>query len=235
MNIQTLKVTNAILALVSELDEFKGAWQAIGRIAPERLSSLRHVATIESIGSSTRIEGAQLSDREVEALLSKLDSQSFANRDEEEVAGYASVMETVFSHADDIPLTANTIKQLHHQLLQHSWKDTRHRGEYKTLPNNVEAFTPEGKSPGVIFDTATPINTPWLMDELIEWTNTAVAEKTLHPLFIIAIFTVVFLEIHPFQDGNGRLSRILHPAAPARRLRLCALQLAGKRHRGEQR
>ena len=107
MNVETLKVTNAILALISELDEFKGAWQAIGRIAPERLSNLRHVATIESIGSSTRIEGAKLSDREVEALLSNLDSQSFANRDEEEVAGYASVMETVFESAQDIPLTVN--------------------------------------------------------------------------------------------------------------------------------
>ena len=209
MNIATLKVSNTILALISELDEFKGAWQAIGRIAPERLSNLRHVATIESIGSSTRIEGAKLSDREVEALLSNLDSQSFANRDEEEVAGYASVMETVFENARDIPLTVNYIKQLHGQLLQHSQKDVRHRGEYKTLSNSVEAFTPEGESVGVIFQTATPFDTPRLMDELIEWTNTALEEKSLHPLLVIAVFTVVFLEIHPFQDGNGRLTRVL--------------------------
>ncbi|MAT94357.1 MAG: AsnC family transcriptional regulator [Halioglobus sp.] len=209
MNIATLKVSNAILALISELDEFKGAWQAIGRIAPERLSNLRHVATIESIGSSTRIEGAKLSDREVEALLSNLDSLSFANRDEEEVAGYASVMETVFENARDIPLTVNYIKQLHGQLLQHSQKDVRHRGEYKTLSSSVEAFTPEGESVGVIFQTATPFDTPRLMNELIEWTNTAFEEKSLHPLLVIAVFTVVFLEIHPFQDGNGRLSRVL--------------------------
>ncbi len=209
MKTETLKVTHAILALISELDEFKGAWQAIGRIAPERLSNLRHVATIESIGSSTRIEGAKLSDREVEKLLSNLDTQSFANRDEQEVAGYAAVMETVFEHASDIPLTVNYIKQLHAQLLQYSEKDARHRGDYKTLSNSVEAFTPEGENVGIVFQTASPFDTPRLMDELIDWTNTALSEKTLHPLLIIAIFTVVFLEIHPFQDGNGRLSRIL--------------------------
>lgn len=209
MNIETLKVTNAILSLISALDEFKGAWQAIGRIAPERLSNLRHVATIESIGSSTRIEGAKLSDREIEKLLSNLDTQSFANRDEQEVAGYAAVMETVFEHARDIPLTVNYIQQLHGQLLQHSAKDERHRGQYKTLSNSVEAFSPQGENLGVIFETATPFDTPRLMDELIDWTNAAFGEKALHPLLVTAVFTVVFLEIHPFQDGNGRLSRIL--------------------------
>ena len=209
MKTETLKVTNAILTLIAELDEFKGAWQAIGRIAPERLSNLRHVATIESIGSSTRIEGAKLTDREIEKLLANLDTQSFANRGEQEVAGYAAVMETVFEHTADIPLTVNYIKQLHTQLLQYSDKDVRHRGEYKTLPNSIEAFTPEGDSVGVVFQTASPFDTPRLMDELIEWTNVALRDKTHHPLLVIAIFTVVFLEIHPFQDGNGRLSRVL--------------------------
>lgn len=209
MNINSLKVTNDILTFISELDEFKGAWQAIGRIAPERLSNLRHVATIESIGSSTRIEGAKLSDREVEKLLSNLDIQSFKSRDEQEIAGYASVMETVFENFQEIPFTINHIKQLHGELLRHSEKDIRHRGEYKTLSNSVEAFTPEGESIGVVFETATPFDTPRLMDELITWTEKALTEKLLHPLLITAIFTVVFLEIHPFQDGNGRLSRIL--------------------------
>ena len=209
LNTDTLNITNTVLKLISELDEFKGSWQAIGRIAPERLSSLRRVATIESIGSSTRIEGVKLSNREVEQLLSNLETQSFANRDEQEVAGYAAVMETVFENAKYIPLTVNYIKQLHGQLLQYSDKDTRHRGEYKTLSNSVKALTPEGESIGVIFQTATPFDTPRLMDELIEWTNSALTEQSLHPLLITAIFTVVFLEIHPFQDGNGRLSRIL--------------------------
>ena len=209
LNTNTLNINHEILNFISEIDEFKGAWQAVGRVAPERLSNLRRVATIESIGSSTRIEGSKLTDREVEALLSNLDIQSFANRDQQEVAGYASVMDTVFEHANEISLTTNYIKQLHGQLLQYSEKDTRHRGEYKTLSNNVEAFTPEGKSLGIVFATATPFDTPRYMDELLAWTNEALQEKLLHPLLITAIFTVVFLEIHPFQDGNGRLSRIL--------------------------
>ena len=209
LNTNTLNINHEILNFISEIDEFKGAWQAVGRVAPERLSILRRVATIESIGSSTRIEGSKLTDREVEALLSNLDIQSFANRDQQEVAGYASVMDTVFEHANEISLTTNYIKQLHGQLLQYSEKDTRHRGEYKTLSNNVEAFTPEGKSLGIVFATATPFDTPRYMDELLAWTNEALQEKLLHPLLITAVFTVVFLEIHPFQDGNGRLSRIL--------------------------
>ncbi|PCI43181.1 MAG: AsnC family transcriptional regulator [Moraxellaceae bacterium] len=209
MNIETLKITNDILSLVSSLDQFKGAWQAIGRIAPERLSSLRHVATIESIGSSTRIEGVKLSDREIDQLLSNLDIQSFNSRDEQEVGGYAAVMETVFSHWENISFSINYIRQLHGELLQYSDKDVRHRGQYKTLSNSVEAFSPEGNSIGVIFETATPFDTPRLMDELIEWTSDALKESVVHPLLVIAIFTVTFLEIHPFQDGNGRLSRIL--------------------------
>jgi Fic family protein len=209
MNTDTLQITNEILSLISQLDQFKGSWQAIGRIAPDRLSNLRRVATIESIGSSTRIEGAKLSDREVEKLLMGLDTQSFTSRDEQEVAGYAAVMETVFEHWRDIPLTINHIKQLHGDLLRYSVKDIRHRGHYKTLPNSVEAFTPEGKSIGVVFRTATPFDTPRLMDELMAWMSAAFSEKMLHPLLVIPIFVVVFLEIHPFQDGNGRLSRIL--------------------------
>lgn len=209
LNIGTLKITNEILALIATLDEFKGAWQAIGRIAPERLSSLRHVATIESIGSSTRIEGAKLTDRQVERLLSNLEIKSFDTRDEQEVAGYAAMMELVFTSHQDIKLTENHIMQLHRDLLQYSSKDMRHRGAYKTLSNNVEAFGPDGESLGVIFETATPFDTPRLMEELIGWTQDTLAEGELHPLLVIAVFVVVFLEIHPFQDGNGRLSRIL--------------------------
>ena len=205
----TLAITAATLKLVAEIDEFKGAWTAIGRISPERLTALKRVATIESIGSSTRIEGAKLSDKEVGQLLSGLKIKDFASRDEEEVAGYAEVMESVFAHWQEITLTENHIKQLHGQLLQYSSKDQRHRGYYKTHDNSVEAFGPEGESLGVVFETATPIQTPHLMQELVEWTNENLDGGDLHPLIVIAISVVVFLAIHPFQDGNGRLSRIL--------------------------
>lgn len=209
LNTSTLQITGNILKAIAEIDEFKGAWKAIGRIAPERLSGLRHVATIESIGSSTRIEGARLSNQDVERLLSRLEIRQFATRDEQEVAGYAEAMETVFASFDDIALTENHIKQLHRDLLRHSSKDERHRGEYKTHTNNVEAFGPDGEALGIVFETASPFDTPRLVSELIEWTNAALEGEEHHPLLVIAVFVVVFLEIHPFQDGNGRLSRIL--------------------------
>ncbi|QYZ64685.1 MAG: Fic family protein [Gammaproteobacteria bacterium (ex Lamellibrachia satsuma)] len=209
MNTDTLQISPEILSLIAELDEFKGAWRALGTLAPERLSALRRVATIESIGSSTRIEGSKLSDQEVSQLLANIEIKKFDTRDKQEVAGYAEVMETVFTHADAIDLTENHIKQLHRDLLVYSNKDERHRGSYKTNPNNVSAFDAEGQEIGIVFETATPFDTPRLMAELTEWVRDALNQKQLHPLLIIAIFTVVFLEVHPFQDGNGRLSRVL--------------------------
>jgi Fic family protein len=205
----TLTITPQILALISEIDEFKGAWKALGTLAPERLSALRRVATIESIGSSTRIEGSKLSDREVERLLSDIEIKNFETRDEQEVAGYAQVMEMVFDDADRITLTENHIKQLHRDLLAHSQKDERHRGEYKTHPNSVSAFDEQGRDIGIVFETATPFDTPRYVEELLKWTLAQLDEGELHPLLIIAAFVVVFLEIHPFQDGNGRLSRVI--------------------------
>jgi len=209
LNTATVRITPEILSLIAEIDEFKGAWRAIGRIAPERLSGLRRVATIESVGSSTRIEGARLTDREVEKLLSDIRLGSFTTRDEQEVAGYAEVMETIFSAYEAISFSENHIRQLHRDLLAHSIKDERHRGAYKTLSNNVEAFNEQGESLGIVFETASPFDTPRRMEELIAWLDEQGLEKQLHPLLVVAIFIVVFLEIHPFQDGNGRLSRIL--------------------------
>lgn len=209
----SLQITPEILALIARIDEFKGAWRALGALAPDRLSALRRVATIESIGSSTRIEGSRLSDREVERLLSNLAIQQFETRDEQEVAGYAELMELTFRAWQDIPLNENHIKQFHQILLQYSRKDERHRGSYKTGSNSVAAFDQHGSQIGIVFETATPFDTPRLMAELTTWIHVERGKThdptQLHPLLIIAIFVVVFLEIHPFQDGNGRLSRVL--------------------------
>lgn len=207
--LHSLSITPETLSLIAEIDEFKGVWRVLGGLEPERLRRLRTVATIESVGSSTRIEGAKLSDREVEALLGRLQADSFATRDEQEVAGYASVMEAIFANHEVIPITENYIRQLHAMLLRYSEKDERHRGNYKTLSNQVEAFDETGQSLGVIFETTSPFDTPREMHELVEWYNQTTQEKTLHPLIVTGIFIVVFLAIHPFQDGNGRLSRVL--------------------------
>jgi len=205
----TLNITPGLLGLIAEIDEFKGAWKALGMLAPERLSVLRRIATIESIGSSTRIEGNKLSDSEVEKLLENLSMRSFATRDEQEVAGYAETTEQIFQSWEDIPLTENHIRQLHRNLLRYSDRDDRLRGNYKTSPNNIVAFEENGQQIGIAFETAAPFDAPRLTRELIEWTNAALETRSLHPLLVIGIFTVTFLAIHPFQDGNGRLSRIL--------------------------
>jgi Fic family protein len=209
MNVTTLNITPEILSTIAEIDEFKGAWRALGQLAPEQLTSLKRVATIESIGSSTRIEGSKLTDQQVEILLANLQIKKFSTRDEQEVAGYAEVMNLVFQNYQDIPFTENYIQQLHHELLQYSEKDYWHRGHYKKSPNHVEAFDPDGKSLGVVFETASPFETPIRMTNLVTWAAEAYSEKKLHPILVTAIFIVEFLAIHPFQDGNGRLSRVL--------------------------
>ena len=205
----SLQITPEVLRLIARIDEFKGAWRALGTLAPDRLLALRRVATIESIGSSTRIEGSKLSDRDVEKLLSKLEIKSFETRDEQEVAGYAELMDLVFTSWPDIPFNENHIKQLHLILLRHSEKDERHRGGYKTNSNSVAAFDENGTQIGIVFETASPFETARLMTELVAWVAQERDRAVLHPLLIISIFVVVFLEIHPFQDGNGRLSRVL--------------------------
>lgn len=209
INTATLEITPELLNLITEIDEFKGAWQALGTLAPERLSALRRVATIESVGSSTRIEGNRLSDREVEKLLGKIAIKSFSTRDEQEVAGYADTMEQIFQSWEYITLTENHVRQLHRDLLRYSDKDERHRGSYKNSSNSVAAFDENGQQIGIVFETATPFETPRLMEELIVWTNATFETKALHPFLVIGIFVVTFLAIHPFQDGSGRLSRIL--------------------------
>jgi Fic family protein len=164
-----IQPSHEILRLIASIDEFKGEWRAVESIKPERLQSLRRVATIESIGSSTRIEGAKLSDREVETLLRGLQTESFRSRDEQEVAGYAYVMETIQASWQEMPVTEGIVLQLHRDLLRYSTKDERHRGEWKGLPNHVVAVGPDGRQIGVVFETASPFDTPRLMEDLFAW------------------------------------------------------------------
>jgi Fic family protein len=204
-----INISQEVLMLIAEIDEFKGKWRALNTLAPDRLAALRKIATIESVGSSTRIEGARLSDRQVQALLANLGQQSFTSRDEQEVAGYAEVMDVIFSSWESIPFSENYIKQFHTMLLRYSPKDDRHRGEYKKFENSVQAFDGDGNSLGIVFETSSPFDTPRQMAELVTQTASRLISPTMHPLLAISVFVVTFLAIHPFQDGNGRLSRIL--------------------------
>lgn len=196
-----------LLSKIRRIDEFNGTWKAIQMLSPDRLSTLKHSATIESIGASTRIEGVTLSNAEIETFLKNMKTTSFRSRDEQEVAGYADLIAVIFENYEKIDISENFIKQLHSILLKFAEKDESHRGEYKTSTNSVGAFI-DGKLKAIIFETASPFETPFLMKNLIEWHDDMLA-KDWHPLVVIGIFIVVFLAIHPFQDGNGRLSRIL--------------------------
>jgi Fic family protein len=204
-----IPITQELLLLIAEIDEFKGKWRALNTIAPDRLAALRKIATIESVGSSTRIEGARLSDRQVQELLSNIGQQSFTTRDEQEVAGYAEVMDAIFASWESMPFSENYIKQFHKMLLKYSSTDDRHRGEYKKFENSVQAFDLDGNSLGIVFETTSPFDTPRQMSEIVNQTAEQSISPTIHPLLTIGVFVVTFLAIHPFQDGNGRLSRIL--------------------------
>lgn len=208
INLNNIHITPEMLNIITEVDEFKGSWNVLEQ-QPDKYKHLKKIATIESIGSSNRIEGNTLTDKQVETVLANLKRQSFATRDEQEVAGYADLMENIFDNYEVIPFNENYIKQLHKILLSYSSKDERHRGKYKTLANSVAAFDAEGKEIGIIFETATPFETPQLMRELIQETREQLEDKFIHPLIMIGLFVVHFLAIHPFQDGNGRMSRAL--------------------------
>lgn len=212
-----LRLESRMPRLATRIEEFRGTWRTTGALPPHWLTSLRQIATIESIGSSTRVEGSaltnyltnHLTNHEVELLLRGVGVRRFATRDGQEVAGYAEAIELIIRSHGSIPLGENHIRRLHRDLLRHGEKDERHHGHYKSASNNVVAFDEYGKQVGVVFETATPFETPRLMSELVERTNAAIEDPDAHPLVAIGVFAVAFLAIHPFQDGNGRLSRNL--------------------------
>ncbi len=203
-------ITAEMLNGISEIDKFNSLWTAgPDRPSPDELKVMKRIATIESVGSSNRIEGNKMTDEQIEELFSRIDKKSFTTRDEQEVAGYSDLLTIIFDNYKDIPLTENYIKQLHKTLLAYSDKDERHRGEYKKDSNRVAAFDANGNEIGSIFETATPFDTPKLMEEIIKWTNNTLGDRYFHPIITIGVFIVHFLSIHPFSDGNGRMSRAL--------------------------
>jgi len=196
------------LNLVGKIDLYKGKWNAIEKSENIYLKELRKIATIESVGSSTRIEGGTLTDKEIKELLNEVKITELKTRDEQEVIGYYDTLEIIFHNYDAIQLSENYIKQLHQSLLRYSSKDDRHRGSYKSLSNKVVANYPKGIQK-VIFNTTEVYLVESEMNDLITWTNQELIKEEIHPLIIVALFVYEFLSIHPFQDGNGRLSRLL--------------------------
>jgi len=202
------KTNQEILKIIGYIDGFRGKWNQIGGKESRYLKELRQIATIESIGSSTRIEGSKMSNEEVEDFVNSIKITSFKSRDEQEVFGYYDTLKLVLDSFDSIEITENHIHQLHKTLLNKSKKDYRHRGKYKALSNKVVANYPDG-SQKVIFNTTEIHLVQSEMKTIIEWTTNAIDNEEIHPLIAIATFIYEFLSIHPYQDGNGRLSRLL--------------------------
>ncbi|MBI4994151.1 Fic family protein [Candidatus Peregrinibacteria bacterium] len=194
---------------INKIDELKGQWIAGAKLGPQVLGRLKRSVLITSTGASTRIEGAKLSDEDIEKMMHGLSMQKFADRDVQEVKGYYELLNNVFDSWKNIKFSENTIKHFHQELLKYVDKDERHRGEYKKQENKVHMINEAGKSIGILFDTTPAYLTPKEMQELIEWTAQTLENNTYHPLLTIGAFLVEFLNIHPFLDGNGRISRIL--------------------------
>lgn len=202
-------ISHSILAKIAQIEEMKGRWVAGANLSPQILVRLKRSVLITSTGASTRIEGSKLSDEDIERMLRGISMQKFSNRDEQEVQGYYELLQNVFDSWENLRFNESLIKHFHRELLKYVEKDTLHRGNYKTQENKVEMLDGKGNSIGTLFDTTPAYLTPTEMLELVEWTKKNLEEKTFHPLLIIGNFIVEFLNIHPFQDGNGRLSRIL--------------------------
>ena len=196
-------------AIINQIDELKGRWIGGAEINPQALGRLKRSVLVTSTGASTRIEGAKLSDEDIEKMMRGLSMQKFADRDKQEVQGYYELLNNVFNSAEKIPFLESSIQHLHKELLKYVEKDKLHRGKYKNTENRVEMINEVGESVGVLFDTTPAWLTPKEMLELVEWTREAIFLKEIHPIIIIGNFLVEFLNIHPFTDGNGRLSRIL--------------------------
>lgn len=203
-----IPLTQDILTKIAKIDQFQGLWQGGLRISPQILGRLKSWVIITSTGASTRIEGAKMTDEEVARFLRGLKGRRPKSRDEQEVAGYADLIGRVFDNWKTIKLTESWILQFHDILLQFSDKDKTHKGMYKASPNTV-VMKNKNDEQIVLFEPTPPYLVRKEMQEAVEWANEAMEQKNIHPLLVIANFVFEFLAVHPFKDGNGRLSRAI--------------------------
>ena len=195
-----------LLKTVSKIDRFDASWTSIEKREGLSLKQLKNIATVRSVGASTRIEGSKMSNEEVKSLLDNLEITEIEERDAQEVVGYFEVLELISENHNDIKITESSIKNLHNLLLKHSKKDQWHKGNYKQHSNAVEATLPNGTKQIIFRTTNAGYETEDAIRNLINWYNT---DNETHTLVKSAIFSYEFVSIHPFQDGNGRLSRLL--------------------------
>jgi len=203
-----IKLNQDILAKIGKIDEFKGLWQGSLRLSPQILGRLKAWVIITSTGASTRIEGAKMTDEEIARFLRGLKAKAPESRDEQEVAGYADLIGRIFDNHKTLKLSENWIWQFHSILLNFSEKDQTHRGKYKGADNTVVMTNQKGETV-VLFAPTPPYLVKPEMEQILAWTNEQLDTSEVHPILAIANFIFEFLAIHPFKDGNGRMSRAL--------------------------
>jgi Fic family protein len=201
-----LSINWKLINFISQIDRFDASWTAIERREGQSLKELKNIATVRSVGASNRIEGNRMSDEEVDVLLQKIDITKLTDSDSQEVVGYFEVLDLISESYENINLTESHIKSLHNSLLRYSDKDQWHKGNYKAHSNAVEASFPDGTREIIFQTTEAGFATEDAIRALLNWYN---SETEIHPLIKIASFVYDFLSIHPFQDGNGRLSRLV--------------------------
>ncbi len=202
----TLSINWELIRLISQIDRFDASWSSIEKKEGQSLKQLKTIATVRSVGASTRIEGSRMSDEEVEVLLKEIDITKITDRDSQEVIGYYETLDLISESIENISISEYSLKNLHNLLLKYSKKDAWHKGNYKQHSNVVEAKLPDGTRQIIFQTTEAGFPTQDAMRFLIDW---YINDKEIHPLVKCALFTYEFVSIHPFQDGNGRLSRLL--------------------------
>jgi len=201
-----LKTDWLLISRISQIDRFDASWASIEKREGQSLNQLKSVATVRSVGASTRIEGSKMTDDEVEALLKEFEITKIEDRDSQEVVGYFETLDIISESYEDIMISESSLKNLHNILMKYSQKDEWHKGEYKQHSNVVEATLPDGTIQTIFKPTEPGYPTQDAMRQLIDWYNT---DRQTHPLVKCALFAYDFVSIHPFQDGNGRLSRLI--------------------------
>ena len=201
-----LNIEWKLINLISEIDRFDANWTAVERKEGHSLKELKNIATVKSVGASNRIEGNKMSDEDVDVLLQKIDITNLTDRDSQEVVGYFEVLDLISDSYEKINLSENNIKSLHNSLLKYSAKDRWHKGNFKAHSNAVEASFPDGTRQIIFQTTEAGFATEDAIRLLIDWYH---LELEVHPLIKIASYVYDFLSVHPFQDGNGRMSRLI--------------------------
>ena len=202
----TIDIDWDLIRIISQIDRFDASWTTLEKKEGQSLKQLKLIATVRSVGASTRIEGSKMSNEEVTVLLQQIDITKLEDRDSQEVVGYFNALDLISESFSDIEISENSIKNLHNILLKYSSKDEWHKGKYKQHSNAVEANFPDGTKQIVFRTTEAGFATEDAMRNLIYWYQN---DTITHPLVKSCLFTYEFLSIHPFQDGNGRLSRLI--------------------------